>query len=99
MMVEKIYTIEEIRNIVKPIAERFGVERIYLFGSYARNEANKDSDLDFRIDKGKVSGFAFGGLVNAIEDAFGKPADVVTTKSLDPEFLEHISHEEVLLYA
>ncbi len=63
---DKLYTLEEIREKVKPIAAAYGVERVYLFGSYARGEATAESDLDFRIDKGKVKGFAFGGLINAL---------------------------------
>ncbi|MGI6765602.1 MAG: nucleotidyltransferase family protein [Lentihominibacter sp.] len=98
-MSDKIYSIEEIQTMIKPIAENFGVERIYLFGSYARGEATPDSDMDFRVDKGKVTGFAFGGLINAISDTFDKEVDVVTTASLDQDFLRHISEEEVLLYA
>ena len=65
-MSDKLYTLEEIREKVKPIAAAYGVERVYLFGSYARGEATAESDLDFRIDKGKVKGFAFGGLINAL---------------------------------
>ena len=49
-MNDKIYTIEEIQKIVSPIAANHGVERVFLFGSYARGEASADSDLDFRID-------------------------------------------------
>ena len=98
-MSDKLYTIEEIRDKVKPIADAYGVERIYLFGSYARGEATAESDLDFRVDKGKVRGFAFGGLINALLEAFDKKVDVVTTTSLDREFLQHIAAEEVLLYA
>ena len=48
-MNNKIYTIEEIQKIVSPIAAYHGVERVFLFGSYARGEATPDSDLDFRV--------------------------------------------------
>ena len=95
----RVYSIDEIRTMIEPIAREFGVERIYLFGSYARGEADADSDLDFRVDKGQVTGFAFGGLINAVEDAFDKDVDIVTTASLDKAFLDSISKEEVLLYA
>ena len=98
-MSDKLYTLEEIREKVKPIADAYGVERIYLFGSYARGEATSESDLDFRVDKGKVKGIAFGGLINALLDTFDKKVDVVTTASLDQDFLQHIAEEEVLLYA
>ena len=37
-MSNKIYTIDEIRQIIFPIAIRYGVERMYLFGSYARGD-------------------------------------------------------------
>lgn len=38
MSTRKKYTIEEIRAIVKPIARKYGVARVYLFGSYARGD-------------------------------------------------------------
>ena len=98
-MSNKVYSIEEIRATIKPIAESFGVERIFLFGSYARGEATSTSDIDFRVDKGQVKGFAFGGLINALSEALDKDVDVVTTASLDKDFLDYISKEEVLLYA
>ena len=53
-MSDKLYTLEEIREKVKPIAAAYGVERVYLFGSYARGEATAESDLDFRIDAGRT---------------------------------------------
>ncbi|MDR1041624.1 MAG: nucleotidyltransferase domain-containing protein [Deltaproteobacteria bacterium] len=48
------YTVEDIKRIVAPIAERHGVGRVWLFGSYARGEARPDSDKDLLIDKGKI---------------------------------------------
>lgn len=99
-MSEKIYTIEEIKSIVRPIAEKYGVEKVYLFGSYARGEATTDSDLDFRVDKGRARGlFALGGLYADLEDSFQKELDVLTTGSLDGKFLKTIAGEEVLIYA
>ena len=98
-MNDKIYTVEEIRALVAPIARKYGVERVYLFGSYARGEATSASDLDFRIDKGQLRGLAFGGFCSAFSDILNKPVDVVTTKSLDQDFLSRIAKEEVLIYA
>lgn len=94
-----IYSIEEIKTQISPIAKEFGIDRIYLFGSYARGQATPQSDLDFRIDPGRLKGlFALGHLYNTLSDRFDKPIDIVTGKSLDPEFLSKVSHEEVLLY-
>ena len=42
-----VYTIDEIKRISVPIAKEYGVNSLSLFGSYARCEANEDSDIDF----------------------------------------------------
>ena len=42
----KIYTIDEITAAVKPIAEKYGIDKVWLFGSYARGEQNSISRAD-----------------------------------------------------
>ena len=97
---DRVYTIEEIKSIVAPSAAAHDVSRIYLFGSYARGEATPSSDIDLRVDKGRLRGlFALGALYADLEDGLGKKLDLLTTGSLDPKFLQHISNEEVLIYA
>ena len=93
-----LYTIDEIKEIVTIMAARYGADRIYLFGSYDRGDANKDSDIDLRIDKGAIRGLQMGGLAADLEDALGIPVDLVPTGSLDSKFLNSISDDEVLLY-
>ena len=54
------YTIEELRRIIAPIAKKYGVSRIFLFGSTARGTDGPDSDIDLRVEKGQLKGaFAF----------------------------------------
>lgn len=97
---DRVYTIDEIKNIVAPIAKVHNVSRIYLFGSYARGEATPDSDIDLRVDKGKLKGLlALGALYADLEDGLGKKLDLLTTGSLDQRFLQSIAKEEVLIYA
>lgn len=73
---------------------------MFLFGSYARGDAKPDSNLDFRIDKGRLKGlFALGGLYADLEEAFDLPIDLLTTESLDENFMQEIKAEEVLIYA
>lgn len=99
-MSDKIYTLDEIRAIARPIAARHGVEKLYLFGSYARGEATSKSDLDFRIEKGRIRNLLqLGSFLNDIEDTFQKNADILTTQMLSEDFLSSIRNEEVLLYA
>ena len=95
----QLYSLEDIERIAAKIAERHGVERMFLFGSYARGGANADSDLDFRIDRGNVRGlFALGGLYADLEEAFQVPVDLLTTDSLDASFIKEIADEEVQIY-
>lgn len=92
------YTVDEIKEIVAALAAQYGADRIYLFGSYARGDADKDSDIDLRIDKGAIRGLQLGGLAADLEDALGIPVDLIPTGSLDSKFLNSISDDEVLLY-
>ena len=97
---ERVLGINEIQNTVKELGGKYGAERIYLFGSYARGEALPGSDVDLRIDKGKIRGlFALSGLRLALEEQLGTKVDLLTSDSLDHAFLDRIRTEEVLLYA
>ncbi len=93
-----MYSAEEIRSIIYPIAKRYGVLRLYLFGSYARGDNTEDSDIDLRIDKGEVKGMQMAALLLDLEDALHKSVDLISTATLDESFLNSISQEEQLLY-
>jgi len=94
------YSINEIKLRVKPVADAYGVGCIALFGSYARNEASVASDIDLHIiDKGKIIGlFRFAGFCREVGEQFEVPVDVMTSGSLEPEFLARIIKEEVIIY-
>ena len=58
-MSEKVYTIDEIKKILNDILVNEPVYQVILFGSYAKEEANKESDIDLVIDtKSTLKGFA-----------------------------------------
>lgn len=48
-----VFTIKDIARLVKPVADKYGVKAVYLFGSYARGEADENSDLDFLVFGGE----------------------------------------------
>ena len=79
-----VYTLEEIRRRVQPVAEKYHLRAVYVFGSYARGEAREDSDIDLLIDAegSGLRGFAYGGLYQDLEDALEKPIDLITVGSL-----------------
>lgn len=94
-----LYSIEELRSIVSPIAQAHGVASVSLFGSYARGQANANSDVDLKIEKGALrSLYQLCGFRLAVEDALHLPVDLVTSDSSDISFLNMIDKEEVLLY-
>lgn len=94
-----VYTIEEIRKISVPIVKLYGVDSLSLFGSYARNEATPESDIDFFFDKGEVKSLLqHSSLLNKLEEAFNCPVDLVSTGINNKEFIEKIKKEGVLLY-
>jgi hypothetical protein len=96
----KVYTTEEIKQIVEPIAREYGIGRLSLFGSYARGNAKPGSDIDFHLmDCGDIRGlFRLAGFHRRLEESFGIDVDVLTTGALDDNFLSRISGEEVILY-
>ena len=93
-----VYDIETIRAKSIPIAKKYGVKRMSLFGSYARGEADAESDVDFIIDRGRIVGIEYFGFVLDLEEIFKCHVDVVMTGSSDKEFLSAIKEDEVLLY-
>ena len=94
-----IYTIDELRNIITPIAVEHGVDSVSLFGSYSKGSATDESDVDLKISKGKIKSlFQLTGFRLDVEDALKLPVDVVTETSSDKAFLNMIAKDEVLLY-
>ena len=93
-----MYTVTDIQRIVAPIAARYGVERMTLFGSYARGENTSESDIDLRVDKGQVRGLQMAFLLTDLEDALKIKVDLLSTSALDDAFLSSIRGEEKLLY-
>lgn len=77
-----VYKIEEIAERVRPIAERYGVGKIYLFGSYARGEATEESDIDLLVDAENIHGLEYFGLWDDLERALEKSLDLVTINAL-----------------
>ena len=93
-----MYTVTDMQRIVAPIAARYGVERMTLFGSYARGENTSESDIDLRVDKGQVRGLQMAFLLTDLEDALKIKVDLLSTSALDDAFLSSIRGEERLLY-
>lgn len=78
-----VYKIEEIAGRVRPVAERYGLLKVYLFGSYARGEATEESDVDLLVDAENIKGLVtYCGLIDDLEKALEKELDLVTLRGL-----------------
>ena len=91
-------SVEKIQKAIVPLAQKYGVDRVFLFGSYARGTATEKSDVDLRIDRGTLDGFRFGGFYVDVEETLNCKADILTTEQMGKAFLQHVQKEEVLLY-
>jgi len=73
----KIYTTNEIKEKLEPIFNSVPVERVILFGSYAKGCPTQTSDVDILMDsKGKIRGIDFFGVLDDITEALHMPVDL-----------------------
>lgn len=80
----EIVPLESIKLLVIPIAKKNNLDSIYIFGSYARDEASENSDIDLLISGGEYKGlFEFLDIKEQFELALGKKVDLISRKALD----------------
>ena len=92
-----IYTIKEIKSIIKPILNKYGINDIYLFGSYARGEAKDSSDIDIYCDKGNIGTFIDQGLLeDELEKALHKKVDIIFDSSYIDEYFKKQIMEDMI---
>lgn len=97
--------IEEHREALLDLCERFGVRRLEIFGSAAGARFDPDSsDLDFLVDFAPTSRALLAdrylGLLEALQALFERPIDLVMTAAIkNPYFLQGIEPSRTLLYA
>ncbi|GHV08618.1 hypothetical protein FACS1894217_11350 [Clostridia bacterium] len=95
-----IYTVDQIKEKITPIAREYGVERVMLFGSYARGEATEQSDIDLLIARGRMRNLLVKSeFMLDIKDALGKDIDVVSESALkDDRFTRRVRNDVVRIY-
>ncbi len=93
-------TFEELCELVAPIAERRGVDKIYLFGSRARDDGDDDSDYDFYIIAEQIKSLmGLSGLMQDLEDALGSKVDIVAEDPyIKEDFLKEVLRDRRLVY-
>lgn len=94
-----VYTIKQIKDIIKPILNKHDIYDIYLFGSYARGEAKSESDVDIYCEPGSIKSLLHdAALINELEDALNKKVDVIyTTTTVNKYFKEQMMEDMIKL--
>ena len=100
-MSEKVYTIEEIKNILNEILKNFDVKKAILFGSYAKKTPTPKSDIDLVIDsEGKLLNIYFYGLLEDLVQRLQKNVDLFEISEIqkDSRIYNDIINEGVVVY-
>lgn len=88
--------LETLRAHRPTLAERFGVVELAVFGSFARDEATDESDLDILVSFDRPATWrSYFGVQFYIEDLLGRRVDLVTDKALRSEFRPYVEQEAV----
>ena len=86
------------RAAILAIAARHGVQRVRVFGSFARGDASLDSDVDLLIETGPRTPPWFpGGLLVELEEELGRRVDIAEERTLHPLIRDRVLLEAIPL--
>ena len=93
-----MYSIKELTDIICETVTGYPVTRVVLVGSYARNAATDNSDIDLVLDGNDIAD-AYWDILFALEDRLKIPVDMITTRGLERSLLkEAVMEGGVTLY-
>lgn len=87
---EILATLREQRVV---LSRRYPIQRMALFGSWARGEAREDSDVDVLVEVDPSIGLRFVDLGEELEKALGRRVDLVSRRAIKPSLRERIEPE------
>lgn len=91
--------ITDIQKIIQPILWKYPIKRASIFGSYARQEAHENSDIDILVEfSSSVSLLQFVSIKLELEDILGKKVDLVEYSTLKPQLKANILKEQIAIY-
>ena len=90
--------LREVKKIIKrqkkELEEKFKVKKIAVFGSFARGDQNKQSDIDILVEFREPVGFLFVHLADYLEKILGRKVDLLTPDAIKPNrrsyIIEHL---------
>lgn len=108
----KVYSIDEIKNISKKVFEKYKIDKVYLFGSYSRGEATGKSDIDIMTVGGELNTLeSLSTFALELVKLFKKEFDIVSEEKYTKTqknnkyfelanqlFYKEVCRERVLIY-
>lgn len=91
-------TVNEIKNKTKDVFMQYPVNKVSLFGSFARGEQNDNSDIDFVIQESDLGLLEIASLRQKLMHLLGVNIDLVCESDLSDVFRFLIKSDEVLIY-
>lgn len=86
MEIQPQQIIEKLAASRPALSKRYPIKRLALFGSYARNEAKPDSDIDVLVEFTQPVGFQFFNLALELEGLLDHPVDLVSRNGIKPAY-------------
>jgi uncharacterized protein len=80
------------------ICKRNDISYCALFGSFARGEANENSDIDLLVRFSKPIGWKFYGIAEDLQDALGKKVDLATENMLNKYIRKSVLEDLKIIY-
>ncbi|HVV34152.1 MAG TPA: nucleotidyltransferase family protein [Vitreimonas sp.] len=92
-------TLAKLRAL-EPELRREGIASLFVFGSFARGQERRDSDIDLFCDLSPESklGFGFFGLGDRIAEAVGRPVDLMTRDGLHRLIRDDVAREAIQVF-
>ena len=87
--------LQKLKPLIVKILKKSGVKKASVFGSFARGNQNKKSDIDILIEPPKGMGLGFVSLGLELKEKLGRKVDLLTYKSIHPYLKDHILSNEV----
>ena len=92
-----VLTIKQIKLLIKPAIDKHHITDVYLFGSYARGEANNDSDVDIYCSSGDLQSLTdLAAFKEELSHALGKEVDVITIGSQMHDYFKKQLEEDMI---
>lgn len=88
--------LEKLRELKPWLAEQ-GIVNVRLFGSYARDEAGPDSDVDLLVDIAKPLGFRFFGIEDALTERLGARVEMMTNRAMQNPYVRFTAERDALV--